>query len=86
MGFKGWGAGFAAYVHRNKQLEIRSAFLFCFPCVQILGVYVLQAQTFAAPRAVVGETSRAIATVRDSVVVRACALAVTAAVVDRARV
>ena len=28
MGCAGWGAGFATYVRRNKQLEIRSAFLF----------------------------------------------------------
>ena len=49
-------------------------------------MYALRAQKFAGPRAIVGETSRAIATRSDSVGVRACALAVTAAVVFLARV
>ena len=46
-----------------------------------------QAHTFAALRAIVNKTSRAIATRRDSIArIRALALAVTAAVVCLARV
>ena len=57
-------------------------FFFCFPCVLILlGVYALQAQTFAALRAIVGKTTPAIATRSDSVLARALALAVAATVV-----
>ena len=49
-------------------------------------MYALHAQTFAALRAIVGKTSRAIATRSDSARARACAVGVTAAVVYLASV
>jgi hypothetical protein len=84
----GLGLAFAVYVRKYKinSEKSRSAFFFCFPCILILGGYVLQAQTFAALRAVVDETARAIATPNLWSLARAPALAVAAAVVFLARV